>query len=147
MVNGKQHIVTWHVDDLNSSHGYPKLNDDFHKWLDKKYGSDDIVNVESSREKLHEYLAMTLDYIEEIKLNTDMRNYLDSMIAELPHKLLDKLKCPFNEKILKVNKEGIILGDEKRTIFHSFVIKAIFLTKQGCAGVQPTISFLYLRVK
>ena len=66
MVNGKQHIVTWHVDDLNSSHGYPKLNDDFHKWLDKTYGSDDIGHVESSREKLHEYLAMTLDYNEEV---------------------------------------------------------------------------------
>jgi hypothetical protein len=32
-VNGKQHTVTWHVDDLKSSHIDPKVNDDFHTWL------------------------------------------------------------------------------------------------------------------
>ena len=65
MVNGKQHTVACHVDDVKSNHVYPKLNDDFHKWLEKTYGSDDIGHVEASRGKVHEYLAMTLDYTEE----------------------------------------------------------------------------------
>ena len=38
------------------------------------------------------------------------------------------------------------LGDEKRKIFNSFVMKAVFLTKQGLADVQPDISFLALRL-
>ena len=80
MVNWKQHTVVWHVDYLKSSQVDPKLNDDFHKWLEKTHGSDDIGHLEASRGKVHEYLAMTLDYTEEGKLNIYMRNYLDAMI-------------------------------------------------------------------
>ena len=29
----------------------PKVNDDFHKWLEKTYGRDDIGHVEASRTK------------------------------------------------------------------------------------------------
>ena len=77
----------------------PKFNEDFHKWLEKTYGSDDIGHVEASRGKVHEYLVMTLDYTEEVKLNIDMRKYLGEMISELPHKLSNKVKCPWTEKM------------------------------------------------
>jgi hypothetical protein len=33
MVNGKQHTVTWHVDNLKSSHINSKVNDKFFAWL------------------------------------------------------------------------------------------------------------------
>ena len=33
IVNGKQHTVTWHIDDLKSSHVDPKVNDEFLEWL------------------------------------------------------------------------------------------------------------------
>ena len=46
MVNGKQHTVVCNIDDLKSIRVDPKVNDDFHKWLDKTYGSDDIGHVE-----------------------------------------------------------------------------------------------------
>ena len=49
--------------------------------------------------------------------------------------------------MFKVEKIENNLVDEKRTIFHSFVIRAIFLTKLGRAGVQPAIYFLDLIVK
>ena len=127
-VNGKQHTVAWHVDDLNSIHVDPKVNDDFQKWLEKMYGSDDIGHVEASRVKVHEYFAMTLDYTDEVKLNIYMRNSLDAIIAEFPHRLSDTLKCTWTEKMFKVNKEENNLGDENRTIFCSFVMKAMFLT-------------------
>ena len=91
--NGKQHTVSWHVDDLKSIRVDQKVNDYFHKCLEKAYGSDDIGQVEASRGKLHKYLAMTLDYTEEGKLKIDMRKYLDAMIAGFPHKFSDKVNC------------------------------------------------------
>ena len=126
MINGKQHTVAWNVDDLKSIHVDPKVNGDFHKRLEKTYESDDIGHVKASHEKVHEYLAMNLDYTGEGKLKIDMRNDLDAMIAELPHKLSDKVKCPWNEKMFKVDKEEKKLGDKKREIFHLFVMKAVF---------------------
>ena len=82
----------------------PKVNDDFNKWLEKTYRSDDIGNVEASRWKVHKYLAMNLNYTEEVKLNIDMRKYLGEMIPELTNKLSNKVKCPWTEKMLKMEE-------------------------------------------
>ncbi len=60
-VNGKQQTVTWHVDDLQLSHVDPKVNDNFHVWCEKMYGSDTVGHVKVTRGKKHDYLAMILD--------------------------------------------------------------------------------------
>ena len=49
--------------------------------------------------------------------------------------------------MFKVEEEEKKLGDDNNKIFHSFVIKAMFLTKLGHADLQPAISFLASRVK
>jgi hypothetical protein len=33
MINGRQHTITWHVDDIKSSHVAERVNDDFLHWL------------------------------------------------------------------------------------------------------------------
>jgi hypothetical protein len=47
-VNGKQHTVTSHVDDIKSSHIDSKVNDDFLLWLEKMYGDKDIAPVKAT---------------------------------------------------------------------------------------------------
>ena len=37
MIEGKQHTIMWHVDDLMASHVNPKVNDNFIKWVQSKY--------------------------------------------------------------------------------------------------------------
>ena len=64
IVNGKQHMVTWHVDNLKSSHVDPKVNDDFHIWCEKTYGSDKIGHVKVVRGKKHDYLCWQSRIIE-----------------------------------------------------------------------------------
>jgi hypothetical protein len=61
-VNGKQHTVLWHVDDIKSSHVFRKVNDDFLLWLEKMYGDKDIALVKATRGKIHDYLTMKLDF-------------------------------------------------------------------------------------
>ena len=62
MIGGKQHTVTWHIDDLKSSHEDSKVNDDFLTWLDKMYGDAKVAPVKATRGKIHEYLGMKLDF-------------------------------------------------------------------------------------
>eukprot|EP00957_Ditylum_brightwellii_P045095 3419866-Ditylum_brightwellii.AAC.1 len=62
-VEGKQHTVPWRVDNVKSSHGELKVNDKFHKWCKRKYGSKALGHVKVVRGKKHDYLlSMTLDY-------------------------------------------------------------------------------------
>jgi hypothetical protein len=58
----KQHTVKWHVDDLKSIHVDPMVNDKFQVWCRKVYGSDALGHVKVVRGKIHDYLAMILDF-------------------------------------------------------------------------------------
>jgi hypothetical protein len=75
MVKGKQHTVTWHVDDLKSSHVDLKVNNKFLAWLQEKYASDKIGEIKAMRGKKHDYLAITLDFTTPGVLKVDMTSY------------------------------------------------------------------------
>ena len=61
-MNGYQHTVRFHVDDLLASHVDPKVNDRFQVWLEKMYGK--YKAVEPTRGKKHDYLGMLVDFTE-----------------------------------------------------------------------------------
>jgi hypothetical protein len=71
-INGKQHTLTWHVDDLKSSHVDSKVNNEFHKWLEKTYGDPKMAQVKAVRGKVHDDIAMNLNFQEKGKLKVDM---------------------------------------------------------------------------
>jgi len=61
-VRGSQHTVTWHVDDLKSSHVNSKVNDEFLNWLEEKYAADGVGTVKAVRGPRHDYLGINLDF-------------------------------------------------------------------------------------
>ena len=146
-VNSKQHTVTWHVDDVKSSHVDPKVNDEFHTWCEQQYGSEETGHVTTVRGKQHDYLAMILDYSVDGVLKVDMRYYVDAMIKEFPYELKSKVTGPWTENLLKIDKSAKSLNDERKKIFHTFVMKAMFLSKRGWPDVNHAISILSSRVK
>jgi len=87
MVNGHQHTITWHVDDVKASHIDPQVNEDFYEWCEQKYGEDRIGKVMVTRGKRDDFLAMILDYTKENKLKLDMKYYIEDMIKEFPYEL------------------------------------------------------------
>ena len=78
MINRKQQTIRFHVDDLMSSHIDPKVNDEFHDWLNMKYGEYGAVTCLIG--KVHEYLGMTLDYREKGTFIVDVRKYVEGML-------------------------------------------------------------------
>ena len=83
-INGKQHTVTWHVDDLKISHEDPTVNKEFIKWVDQKYGDNEIGRVTATHGKKHDYLGMILDYSVPGKVKVDMRYYVENMLNLFP---------------------------------------------------------------
>ena len=147
VVNGKQHTVTWHVDDLKSSHVDPKVNDTFLQWLKKKYADDNIGEVKVTRGHKHDYLAMVLDYSTPGVLKVDMTAYVKSMVEDFPEKLDGKGKFPWTENLFKVDPDSKQLKPDKAKIFHTFVMKGMFLCKRGRQDIQPGIAFLSTRTQ
>jgi hypothetical protein len=146
MENGKQHTVTWHVDDLKSSHEDPKINDKFLKWLDEMYGDPKVAPVKATRGKIHDYLAMKLDFTTPGKLKVDMIDYVNNMVNEFPEDVPTS-KYPWNDNLFKVDEKDKKLTKEKQELFHTFVAKGLFLCKRARPDIQPAIAFLSSRVK
>ena len=146
-IEGKQHTVTWHVDDLKSSHVDSKVNDKFHIWCEKVYGSDELGHVKVVRGNKHDYLAMILDFSVPGAMKLDMRYYILQMIKDFPYDIKSITTNPWTEKLFKVNNESKHLDDERRAIFHTFVMKAMFLCKRARPDINPVIGFLSSRVK
>ena len=139
--------MTWYVDDVKSSHKDKKVNDEFHTWCENKYGSNTVGHVKVVRGDNHDYLAMILGYSKEGALKVDMSYYIDGMVEYFPYELKATKVAPLNDKLLKIDEKGKELDDERQGIFHTFVMKLMFLCKRGRPDVNPGIGFLSSRVK
>jgi hypothetical protein len=127
VANGKQHTVSWHINDLKSIHIDSKVNDQFLQWLKKTYASGDIGHVKAIRGNCHNYLAMILDFLIPEVLQVDITPYVKSMIEKFPDKLSAKAKMSWNENLFKVDPTSKHLKTEQAKVFHTFVIKGMFL--------------------
>ena len=145
-VNGLQHTTVWHVDDLKASHEDSNVNNEFAEWLEATYGDDEIGHVTVHRSLKHDCLAMVMDCLERGKVKIDMRDYVSNMIEEFPQDLTNKVSSPAAEKLYSVD-QGRKLNPMKAEAFHTFVAKALFLTKRARPDIQPAVSFLCTRVK
>ena len=147
MINGHQHTVAWHVDDVKSSHVDPKVNDNFHKWMQKHYGDPSINNVKVVRGKRHDYLGMVLDYSTPGVVKIDMNHYVQAMIDEFPEELNSQnAKQPWNQDLFNINPDSQDLNKDHAAVLHTFVAKGLFLAKRGRPDILPAIAFLTTRV-
>jgi hypothetical protein len=143
-IKGKQHTISWHVDDLKSSHVDSKVNDEFHEWLRKEYGQ--VKEITSTRGAKHVYLGMTLDYSVPGEVKIDMTDYVKEMIKEFPQELPGKSKSVASENLFKVD-QGKQISKLKAEAFHTFVAKALFLCKRARPDINPAVAFLCTRVQ
>ena len=145
LIDGTQHTITWHVDDVKASHVNPKVNDAFHKWCEEMYGSEENGHVTAVRGKRHDYLGINLDFSEKGKLKVDMKYYIEQMIAEFKHEVKDTKRALWNDKLFKVSTSSKKLDKQRKAEFHTFVMKAMFLSKRARPDIQPVVSFLSTR--
>ena len=117
IIDGKQHTLTWHADDVKASHVDPKMNAEFAEWAENTYGSDELGHAKVTRGKRHDYLGMILDYNDNEKLKVDMIYYIENMIEEFPEVLNGKGKAPWNDSLFKVNEKSSVLDREKAKCF------------------------------
>ena len=143
-IKAKQHLVSWHVDDLKSSHKLKEVLAQFARWINEVYGQEKPVEVTEG--KKHTYLGMLLDYSVEGEVKIDMEKYTKDMVDDFPFETGRKVTTPANDNLFKVLK-SLKLDKMRKEIFHTFTAKALFLTKRSRPDIGPTVSFLCTRVK
>ena len=99
----------------------PKVNDHFAIWCENTYGGDDLGHVKVVRGKVHDYLAMILDFTQDGALKIDMKYYIEGMLEEFPCDIKPAKTTPWTEKLLKVQEDAKKLEEARRTSVHTFV--------------------------
>ena len=125
-VKGNQQTVLFHVNDLLSSHVDQRVNDEFHIWLNKKYGG--YGKVKSNRGKIHDYLGMKFDFSNQGKVKIDMSDFIIRTIEEFREKgyrLDGTVESPAGNDLFSPSN-GELLKEEKKDDFHTFVAKGLF---------------------
>ena len=69
------------------------------------------------------------------------------MIEEFPYELKAQTVAPWNDKLFKVNDSVKKLDEKRQAIFHTFVMKSMFLCKRGRPDIEPAISYLSTRTR
>jgi len=92
VINGKQCMVLWHVDNLKVSHIDTRVVDGVLKQINDAYGKE--VPITITRGKVHDYLGMTLDFSDEGKVKITLYNYIKKMLAELPPDMTGEAPTP-----------------------------------------------------
>ncbi len=121
------------------------LHDEFSAWLNKEYSQ--VKAVTMTRGKKYVYLGMLLDYSTPGKVKVDMTVYVADMIDEFPVELDGRVTTPVNDNLFKVSDKVNPLGEAKADVMHTFVAKALFLTKRARPDILPTVAFLCTRVQ
>ena len=146
MVNGNQHTVRYHVDDLMCSHMDPKVNTNFLQWLNKMYGK--YKEVTGIRGPKHDYLGMHFDFSTPGEVHIDMIDYVTSMIEDFSVKLskTDTRKSPAADDLFDIGN-GQKIPKELAEEFHTFVAKGLFACKRARPDIHTAISVLCTRVQ
>ena len=141
IVNGKQHTIRFHVDDLMCSHVDQNVNTKFLLWLDSKYGT--YGSVKATRGKIHDYLGMIFDFSEPGKVIIGMTDYMNAMVDDFPidFKPSDTATTPAASDLF-AKGDSSPLNKEQAEVYHTFVAKALFACKRARPDIQPTVAAL-----
>ncbi len=130
MVNGKQLTVTWHVDDLKVSHMDKRVVDAFENWLRANY--EDHTPMKPSRGKVHDYLAMEMDYSQPGKLKINMTKYIEGII--------ENFKTKTRYKRSKLPRQQLIIYSKLMTMQRRLI------TSEQMSFIPPWLNvYLYVR--
>ena len=90
-----------------SSHVNTKVDDKFKEWM--KYNYVNHGEMKANRGKVHEYLGITFDFTEKVKVKINMDNYVEKMINEFPMitSKSDTSLTPAGNNILKKVTENL----------------------------------------
>ena len=143
----KQHALARHVDDTKASHVGSKANDKFCKWVENKCGSNELGHVTVTRGKTHDHLGTILDWNKTCHAKVDVTHCQESMCDEFLEEIKPNGKAPWNDASFNVDDDSPLLSEQKSEMFHTFVVKGMFLVERARSDLEPGFGFLSSRVK
>ena len=144
MIRGKKMAITWHVDGLKVSHAEKYIFDSFIEQTKETY--DNVTKINTSRDNIHEYLVVALDYTTSAEVKMYMKEYIDKIIEEFPYmeesKRRKSVKTPSEENVFTVNPNATNMDLDKEDVLHTTIDKALFICNRESTNIKTTVPLL-----
>jgi hypothetical protein len=151
-IEGQQMTICFHVENCKLSHRNKKVVDSMIEYLCQEYESifeDRSGAMTVSREKIHKYLGMTLDYTVRGQVKISMFDYVDKIITAFDKtepKGCGTKTSAVPSSLFKVDESCEKLKQDKAVEFHNLVAKTMYATKRAMPDTCFAIAFLTTRV-
>ena len=76
-----------------------------------------------------------------------MQDFLNTVLYSVPDDMEGTAKTPGTPNLFKIRDDQPLLNDNIRELFHTIIVKLLFLCKRGRPDIQTAIAFLCTRVK
>jgi hypothetical protein len=95
-----------------------------------------------TREKIQEYLGMTIDYSIPGKVQFTMKQYIEVMLEEAPSDMGGVAITSAANHLFTVNNKPTLLSTEDDETFHHLTAKLLHLSKRAHPDIQTAVAFL-----
>ena len=141
MVQGKQLMVAWHVDDLKVSHKMSTVKDQFIKDMEDEFGKETLIN--KSHGKVLNYLGMTLNFSKLGQVMITMIIYIKGVLHDAPKEKCGCAVTPAANHLFQVNTTNpVYLDDTKAEIYFCIVMQLLYRSQHAQPDIHPAVSFL-----
>jgi hypothetical protein len=84
------------------------------------------------RGKVHEYIGMTLDFSAPGKVMVTTLDYMKEIVDDFTKQSGGRKTAvtPASEHLFKIDEDAVKLSEEMGKVFHNFVARCLFATKQ-----------------
>ena len=88
-----------------------------------------------------------MDFTQEGALKIGMKYFNKGILEELPCEIKATQKTPWTERLLKIQEGAKKFDEERRRIFHTYLMKRMFLCKISWPNIDQAIALISSRVK
>ena len=145
IIDSKQCIILWHVDDLKTSHFDPAVVSRVLADIDAEYGKIEKMTI--TRGKVHKYLGVAIYYSFPGKLIFSMIDYIGKMIDDIPEDMKGESATPDAHHLFDIAEHATKLSQADADLFHHFVAQLLYILNRASPDIQISVSFLCTRVR
>ena len=84
---------------------------------------------------IHDYMGMTIDYLEKGTVKFSMFDYLEEILVNLPDEFRGKATTPAGGHLFTVDKDAEKLNDKDADMLHHYVVKLLVIAKQTRSNI------------
>ena len=128
LVNAKQCTLLWNVDDLKVSNDDTNIVSCVLADIDVEYGN--IAKTNITKDKIHKYHRMTIDYSSPDKVIFSMIDCIGNMIDEMPGAVKGESATPAAHNLFEIAEDTTRLYQTDTEFFHYFVVQLLYPPKR-----------------